>query len=79
MNSLHYPDSGELLEDASILRNTVHFATAQRAFSAYTILANALEQLQDETLAFLAINAFAAEMTSTEDVLGWFRRRRAIQ
>lgn len=70
-DSLRYPDSGELLEDASILRNAVHFATAQRAFTAYAILANPLDQLSEATLAFLSVNAFTAEMTSTEDVLGW--------
>jgi hypothetical protein len=71
MDSLRYPDSGELLEDASILRNAVHFTTAQRAFAAYGLLSHPLDRLQKDSLAFLAISAFTGWMTSMEDVLGW--------
>lgn len=69
--SLHYPDTGGLYEDASILRNAVYFTTAQRAFSANLILAQPLDHLDSRLLAFLAVEAFCAEMTATEDVLGW--------
>lgn len=69
--SLHYPDAGGLYEDASILRNAVYFTTAQRAFSANLILAQPLDHLDSRLLAFLAVEAFCAEMTATEDVLGW--------
>lgn len=71
MSSLNYPDNGELLEDASILRNAFRFATAQRAFIAYNILRQPLEHLNQEALAFFATEAYMAEMTSTEDMLGW--------
>ena len=74
MNSLQYPDNGELLEDASILRNAVTFATAQRASAGYGILNRLVDPTDppsSEVLAFLAVDAFAAEMTSTEDILGW--------
>ena len=70
-DSLRYSDNGQLLEDASILRNAVEFTTAQRAFTAYGILSQIEEATSSETLAFLAINAFMAEMTSSEDMLGW--------
>lgn len=70
--SLHYyADTGGLYEDASILRNAVYFTTAQRAFSASLILAQPLDHLDSRLLAFLAVEAFCAEMTATEDVLGW--------
>lgn len=71
MNSIRYPDDGQLFEDASILRNAVFFATAQRAFAAYRILTQPPDSAQPEILAFLAVDAFMAEMTSTEDLLGW--------
>lgn len=71
MDSLRYPDDGGLLEDASILKNVVAFTTAQRAFTAHGILWQVDQTSDSGTLAFLAINAFTADMTSTEDVLGW--------
>lgn len=71
MEALRYPDSGQLLDDRSILRNAARFATAQRAYGAYSILSKPLDTLGDEILAFLAVNAFQAEMSSTGDVLGW--------
>lgn len=71
MDSLRYPDNGQLLEDASILRNAFSFATAQRAFIAYNILRQPLDHLNQEALGFFATEAFMLEMTSTEDLLAW--------
>ena len=74
MNSLQYADNGELLEDASILRNAVMFATEERASVGYRILnriVNPTDPPSSRVLGFLAVDAFAAEMTSTEDLLGW--------
>ena len=72
--SLRYPDNGELLEDASILRNAVYFATAQRASVGYRILDRLVDPTDEpssDLLSFLAVDAFTAEMSSTEDLLGW--------
>lgn len=74
MDSLRYPDNGELLEDASILRNAVRFATEQRSSVGWRILnrlTNPTDSPTPGVLASLAVDAFAAEMTSTEDLLGW--------
>jgi hypothetical protein len=65
-----YPDSGNPLEDASVLRNAVYFSTAERAYSAQLLLQQPLNVNQRE-LDFLVINAFEAFMISTEDLLGW--------
>lgn len=70
-SSIRYPDNGNQLEDASMLRNAVRFMTGQRAFAAYRLLNQPFHALKEETLGFLAVDAFVAEMTSTEDVLGW--------
>ena len=73
MNDIHdllYPDSGNPLEDASILRNAVHFSTAERAYSAQLILQQPLN-VNQRTLDFLVIRAFEEFMTSTEDLVGW--------
>lgn len=71
MSDLRYPDNGQPLEDASILRNAFTFGTAQRAFVAYNVLRQPLEHVNQEALAFLATEAFMLEMTSTEDLLAW--------
>ena len=74
MDSLTYPDNGELLEDASILRNAVRFATKQRSSVGWRLLNRLINPTDDpspDVLASLAVDAFAAEMTSTEDLLGW--------
>jgi len=65
-----YPDSGNPLEDASVLRNAVYFSTAERAYSAKLLLQQPLNITQ-RTLDFLVIRAFEEFMTSTEDLIGW--------
>lgn len=73
MNEIHnilYPDSGNPLEDASVLRNTVYFSTAARAYSAELVLKEPLNTNQ-RTLDFMVVRAFEEFMTSTEDLLGW--------
>jgi hypothetical protein len=71
MNSLMYPDSGNPLEDASVLRNAVYFSTAQRAYSASLVLQQPLN-ISQRTIDFLTIRAFEEFMISAEDMLGWF-------
>lgn len=66
-----YPDSGHPLDDAAILRTAVNFTTAQRAFTADSILSQPFEHFAFPIRAYFAVNAFMAEMTSYEDVLGW--------
>lgn len=70
MNNISYPDSGNPLEDASILRNAVYFSTAERVYSAQLILQQPLN-VNQLTLDFLVVKAFEEFMTSTEDLLGW--------
>jgi hypothetical protein len=71
ISSILYPDSGNPLEDASILRNAVYFSTAQRVYSANLILKQ-LPNVNQRIIDFLTIEAFEEFMTSTEDMLGWF-------
>ena len=73
MNEKHniiYPDSGNPLEDASVLRNAVYFSTAERAYSAQLILQQPLN-INQRAVDFLVIKAFEEFMTSTEDLVGW--------
>jgi hypothetical protein len=73
MHEIHnilYPDSGNPLEDASILRNAVYFSTAERAYSAELVLKEPLN-INQRTLDFMVVRAFEEFMTSTEDLLGW--------
>ena len=70
MNSILYPDSGNPLEDASVLRNTIYFGTAERAYSAELILKEFLN-INQRTLDFMVVRAFEEFITSTEDLLGW--------
>jgi hypothetical protein len=70
MNNILYPDSGNPLEDASVLRNAVYFSTEERAYSAQLILQKPLNVNQRE-IDFLVIRAFEEFMTSTEDSIGW--------
>ena len=73
MNEVHkasYPDSGNPLEDASILRNTLYFSTAERAYSAELVLKESLN-INQRTLDFMVVRAFEEFMTSSEDLLGW--------
>lgn len=55
-----------------MLRNAIHFTTGQRAFPAFALLNQPFGELEERALPFLAVDAFSAEMTSTEDVFGWF-------
>jgi hypothetical protein len=68
---LRYPDTGHPLEDAGILRNAVRFSTTQRAYSADALNRVSLDKLNDQGLAFAAVDAYCAEMTTAEDILGW--------
>lgn len=70
INKLSYPDSGNPLEDASIIRNAVYFSTAERAYSAELVLKQPLN-VNQRTLDFMVVRAFEEFMTSTEDLLGW--------
>lgn len=70
MKNTLYPDFGNPLEDASVLRNAVQFSTTFRAFSAQSILQQPLG-VDKRTMAFLVLKAFEEFMTSTEDLLGW--------
>ena len=69
-NNILYPDSGNPLEDASIIRNTVYFSTAARAYSAELVLKEPLN-VNQRTLDSMVVRAFEEFMTSTEDLLGW--------
>lgn len=68
---LKYPEDEHPLDDANILRSTVYFGTAQRAYSAQRILEAPLDKLPSHARAYLAVDAFMAEMTGSEDLLGW--------
>ncbi len=73
MNETHnilYPDSGNPLEDASVLRNAVYFSTAERVYSAQLILQQPLN-VNQRAVDFLVIKAYEEFMTSTEDLIGW--------
>jgi len=70
IQNILYPDSGSPLDDASILRNAVYFSTAQRAYSAQSLLQQPLIKSQRE-VDFLTIKAYEEFMTSTEDLIGW--------
>lgn len=70
INGLLYPDSGEPLEDASIIRNAVYFSTAERAYSVELVLKEPID-VNQRKLDFMVIRAFEEFMTSTEDLLGW--------
>jgi hypothetical protein len=70
INGLLYPDSGEPLEDASIIRNAVYFSTAERAYSAELVLKEPMD-VNQRKIDFMVIRAFEEFMTSTEDLLGW--------
>lgn len=65
-----YPDSGNPLEDASVLRNAVYFSTAERAYSAQLVLQQPLN-VNQRAVDFLVIKAYEEFMTSTEDLIGW--------
>jgi hypothetical protein len=69
-HNIMYPDSGNPLEDASVLRNAVYFSTEQRAYSAQLLLQQPLN-VKQRTIDFLVIRAFEEFMTSTEDLIGW--------
>ncbi len=70
INKLLYPDSGNPLEDASILRNAVYFSTAERAYSAQLVLQQPIN-VNQLAVDFLVIKAYEEFMTSTEDLIGW--------
>jgi hypothetical protein len=73
MNEIHnilYPDEGNPLEDASVLRNAVYFSTEARAYSAQLLLEQPLN-VNQRAIDFLVIKAFEEFMTSTEDLIGW--------
>ena len=70
INNILYPDSGNPLEDTSVLRNAVYFSTAERAYSAQLMLQQPLN-VNQRTVDFLVIKAYEEFMTSTEDLLGW--------
>ena len=70
ISGLLYPDSGEPLEDASIIRNAVYFSTAERAYSAELVLKEPMN-VNQRKMDFMVIRAFEEFMTSTEDLLGW--------
>jgi hypothetical protein len=73
MNEMHnilYPDSGNPLEDASVLRNAIYFSTEERAYSAQLMLQQPLN-VNQRAIDFLVIKAFEEFMTSTEDLIGW--------
>lgn len=73
MNETHnilYPDSGNPLEDASVLRNAVYFSTAERAYSAQLVLQQ-LPNVNQRVVDFLVIKAYEEFITSTEDLIGW--------
>ncbi|MDD5605504.1 MAG: hypothetical protein WC231_01315 [Dehalococcoidales bacterium] len=65
-----YPDSGNPLEDASVLRNAVYFSTAERAYSTQLVLKQPLN-VNQRVVDFLVVKAYEEFMTSTEDLLGW--------
>jgi hypothetical protein len=69
-NSIMYPDNGNPLEDASVLRNAIYYSTSQRAFTVEILLRQPLGANQ-ETLNYTALTAFESFMVSTEDLLGW--------
>jgi len=70
INGILYPDSGETLEDASIIRNAVYFSTAERAYSAELLLKEPMN-VNQRRMDFMVIRAFEEFMTSTEDLIGW--------
>ena len=70
IRNILYPDFGNPLEDASIIRNAVYFSTAERAYSAELVLKESLN-IDQLTLDFMVVRAFEEFMTSTEDLLGW--------
>lgn len=70
MNNILYPDSGNPLEDASVLRNAVYFSTAERAYSAQLVLQQPIN-VNQRAVDFLVIKAYEEFMTSTEDLIGW--------
>jgi hypothetical protein len=69
-SDISYPDNGNPLEDAAVLRNAVYFSTAQRAFTTESLLRQPMGANQ-EILNYVTLNAFESFMTSTEDLLGW--------
>lgn len=66
-----YPDSGQMLEDAGVLRNAITFMVAQRAYVADSLLHRPFDGMPENVLAMITLEAFGAEMTSLEDTLGW--------
>ncbi len=66
-----YPDSGQMLEDASVLRNALTFTIAQRAYVADSLLHLQFEKMPLNVVAFNTLEAFGVEMTAMEDTLGW--------
>jgi hypothetical protein len=70
VQELKYPDFGNPLEDATIIRNAIYFSTAERAYSAEVVLKESLN-VNQLTLDFMVVRAFEEFMTSTEDLLGW--------
>ena len=70
MSKSLYPDYGNALEDAYIIRNAVYFSTEARVYSAELIIKENLDVGQ-KTLNFLVVRAFEEFMTSSEDLLGW--------
>jgi hypothetical protein len=70
ISRLSYPDFGNPLEDASIIRNAVYFSTAERVYSAELVLKEPIN-VDQRTLDFMVVRAFEEFMTSTEDLLGW--------
>lgn len=66
-----YPDSGQMLEDAGVLRNAITFTVAQRAYVADSLLHRPFDGMSENVLAMITLEAFGAEMTSLEDTLGW--------
>lgn len=71
MTSL-YPDPGGLRSDKLRLEHAVHFATAQRVHTSTHIRNDAgRDDLSEDELLYLAVEAFEEKMTATEDTLGW--------
>jgi hypothetical protein len=67
MDPIKYPDNGEPLEDASILRNAIQFSTQQRAFVATTSF-DSPRASERGGAGFHAVEAFMSE-PATEDTL----------
>jgi hypothetical protein len=70
MPNIIYPDSGNRLEDASVLRNAVYFSTRERANS-IELISQQLQQTDKSALIFFTVKAFEEFMISTEDLMGW--------